>query len=416
MHPDTSYHLAGPFRELVTMQALPLKGALKDSALRVIRNGGILWKAGRIEAVDDFETLAVKPGVISMDQPVKGVVLPGFTDMHTHIAFGGSRAADFALRNGGSTYLEIAESGGGIWSTVKATRALTIDALAALTAQRANTLLRQGITTIEVKSGYGLNVAEELKCLRAIDKARSMTKADLVSTCLAAHMLPADFNGSAEAYLELMVNALLPVIKNERLAHRVDAFVERTAFSAEQILPYFKKVKAMGFDITVHADQFTTSGSEVAVAVGAKSADHLEHSTGKEIALLAHSDVAAVALPGASLGLGCPFAPARKLLDAGCSLAIATDWNPGSAPMGNLMLQASVLATFEKLTNAELLAGITCRAAAALGFKDRGVLAPGYCADFVVYDAASYQEIPYHQGSLQPVEVWKNGTRLTFTD
>ncbi|MBO9595048.1 MAG: imidazolonepropionase [Niabella sp.] len=398
------------------MQALPLKGPLNDSALRVIRNGGILWKAGRIEAVADFETLAARPGVTLIEPSVKGVVLPGFTDMHTHIAFGGSRAADFALRNGGSTYLEIAESGGGIWSTVKATRALTVDALAKRTAQRANTLLQQGVTTIEVKSGYGLSVAAELKCLRAIAEARRMTSADLVSTCLAAHMLPSDFNGSAAAYLELMADALLPVIKNEQLAHRVDAFVERSAFSEAQILPYFKKAKAMGFDITVHADQFTTSGSAVAVAVGAKSADHLEHSTGKEIALLAHSDVAAVALPGASLGLGCPFAPARKLLDAGCSVAIATDWNPGSAPMGNLMLQAAVLAAFEKLTNAELLAGITYRAAAALGFKDRGVLAPGYRADFLVYDADGYQEIPYHQGSLQPAEVWKNGTRLTFTD
>lgn len=409
MHPDTSYYLAGPFRELVTMQALPLKGALKDSALRVIRNGGILWNDGRIEAVGDFEMLAARPGVILIEQAVKGVVLPGFTDLHTHIAFGGSRAADFALRNGGSAYLEIAESGGGIWSTVKATRALSEDALAKQTAQRANALLQQGVTTIEVKSGYGLSIAEELKCLRAIAKARRMTKADLVATCLAAHMLPADFNGSAEAYLKLMVNELLPVIKDEQLAHRVDAFIEKSAFSATQILPYFKQAKAMGFDITVHADQFTTSGTAVAVAVGASSADHLEHSTGKEIALLAHSNVAAVALPGASLGLGCPFAPARKLLDAGCSLAIATDWNPGSAPMGNLMLQASVLASFEKLTNAELLAGITCRAAAALGFTDRGVLAPGYRADFVVYDAVSYQEIPYHQGSLQPVQVWKNG-------
>ncbi|MCF3108914.1 imidazolonepropionase [Niabella sp. CC-SYL272] len=412
MHMEIAYYLAGPFRELVTMQALPLKGALKDSALRIIRNGGILWKEGWIEAVDDFETLASRPGVTVMEQMIKGVVLPGFIDMHTHLAFGGSRAADFALRNSGSTYLEIAESGGGIWSTVKATRALTIEALAALTAQRANALLQQGVTTIEVKSGYGLSVAEELKCLRAIAEARRITGASLVATCLAAHMLPADFNGSVAAYLELMVNELLPVIKEEQLARRVDAFIERSAFSAAQILPYFKSAKAMGFDITVHADQFTPSGTEVAITVGARSADHLEHSTDKEIALLAHADVAAVALPGASMGLGCKFAPVRKLLDAGCSVAIATDWNPGSAPMGNLMLQASVLASFEKLTNAEVLAAITYRAAAALGFKDRGVLAPGYRADFIVYDADSYQEIPYQQGRLQPAQVWKSGARI----
>ncbi|MBZ4187751.1 imidazolonepropionase [Niabella sp. 3A5MI-3] len=391
------------------MAGLPLKGALKDEALQVIPSGGILWREGMIEAVGAFEALAKTPGAVITESRTGGVVLPGFIDMHTHIAFGGTRADDFALRNGGSSYLEIAENGGGIWSTVKATRDLDQQELAQLTAQRADALLRQGITTIEVKSGYGLSVEEELKSLRAVQDAGRIAKADLIATCLAAHTLPKDFNGPPGAYLELMARELLPLVKSGQLAHRVDAFVEKGAFSAAQILPYFREAKALGFAITVHADQFSTSGSEVAVKTGALSADHLESATEKAIALLAGSSVIATALPGASIGLGCAFAPARKLLDAGCSLAIATDWNPGSAPMGALMTQASILACFEKLTNAEVLAALTFRAAAALALRDRGVLTSGYNADFICYDADSYKEIIYQQGRLQPVQVWKNG-------
>jgi imidazolonepropionase len=177
-------------------------------------------------------------------------------------------------------------------------------------------------------------------------------------------------------------------------------------------LPYLQKAQALGFDITLHADQFTTSGSQVAINLGALSADHLEASGDIEIQNLANSNVVAVALPAASLGLGCDFTPARKLLDAGASLAIATDWNPGSAPMGQLITSASILATMQKLSNAEILAGITFRAAKALGLADRGRLQKGYLADFVLYQTNHYQQIIYQQGRLQPSEVWKNGQRI----
>ncbi|ANH80205.1 imidazolonepropionase [Niabella ginsenosidivorans] len=411
MNTKQPYRLLGPFKEIVTMEGLPLKGALKDEQLRVIKNGGILLNGDIIEAVDSFEKLALLNSAV-VGPVVNSVVLPGFVDMHTHIAFGGSRANDFALRNSGSHYLEIAEKGGGIWSTVEATRELSLLQLAAVTAQRAAELLQQGITTIEVKSGYGLNVEQELKTLRAIRDAQQLAKADLVATCLAAHILPKDFNGSHQAYLQWIIHELLPLIREEQLATRVDAFVEKGAFAAEDILPYYQKAKAMGFDITVHADQFTPSGSAVAAQAGALSADHLESSTQKEIDRLAKSGVIATALPGASMGLGCAFAPARKLLDAGNAVTIATDWNPGSAPMGCLMTQASVLACYERLTNAEVLAAITFRAAAGLGLKDRGILARGYLADFVIYATDSYKEITYQQGRLQPLAVWKKGVSV----
>ena len=412
MDKKQQYKLLGPFKEIVTMEGLPLKGPLKEEQLQIIKKGGLLLKGEVIEAVGDFEQLAAANSTVIPESVANAVVLPGFVDMHTHIAFGGNRANDFALRNAGSSYLEIAENGGGIWSTVRDTRKLSQLQLAALTAQRATELLQQGITTIEVKSGYGLNTEQELKTLRVIRDAGQLVKADLVATCLAAHTVPRDFNGSPGAYLQWMLRELLPLVRAERLSERVDAFVEKGAFTAEEILPYYQGAREMGFKITVHADQFTPSGSRVAVETGALSADHLESSTQKEIALLAKSDVVATALPGASMGLGCAFAPARQLLDAGCALAIATDWNPGSAPMGRLITQASVLACYERLTNAEVLAAVTFRAAAGLGLKDRGVLAKQYLADFVMYETDSYKEIIYLQGRQQPAAVWKRGIQV----
>lgn len=406
--------LIGPFKQVLTMQHLPLKGALKDEQLEIIEQAGINIVDGKIKVVGDFEGLkAALPDDIEIVE-LKGdfVALPGYIDCHTHIAFGGNRANDFAMRNAGSSYLEIAEAGGGIWSTVKHTRECSQDELKFLTLKRADNLLRQGITTVEGKSGYGLNVEEELKTLRAIKEANQASFVDLISTCLAAHMHPKDYEGNAEDYLYEIGEKLFPLLRAEELTNRIDAFVEKSAFSAEQILPYYKKAKEMGFDLTVHADQFSTSGSKLAVELAAVSADHLEASTENEISLLAGSDVIPVALPAASLGIGCEFTPARKLLDAGASLAIATDWNPGSAPMGKLIESASILATMQKLSNAELFAGITFRAAKALNLQDRGRLMEGMLADLVIYDTDNYQNITYLQGGLQPKAVWKNGTEV----
>ncbi len=394
------------------MDQLPLKGAVPDSALPMLKDAGILMQGERIHTLGKHkDVLAVakdlKAEIILLDSPV--VAIPGLIDCHTHICFSGSRARDYALRNAGTSYLEIAKAGGGIWDTVTQTRAATEEALIDGIIQRATNHLHQGVTTIEVKSGYGLSLPHELKMLQAIAKANASMPVELISTCLAAHMFPKDFEGSKMEYLELMANELLPIIKKENLSHRVDAFIEEGAFSKADIAPYFNKAASLGFDITVHADQFSVGGSEVAVQHKARSADHLEASTTKEINLLAKSDVIAVALPGASLGLGCNFTPARALLDAGASVAIASDHNPGSAPMGQLLTQAAILGAFEKLTTAEVFAGITHRAAAALGLKDRGILAKGMLADLALFKTPDHREILYQQGSLQPSVVIKKG-------
>jgi imidazolonepropionase len=400
--------LIGPFRQAINMDNLLAKGRLSDDQLEIIDHAGILINGEVIEAIGAFRELKSLTSVI---EPIEGdlVALPGFIDVHTHMCWSGSRAMDYAMRLSGKSYLEIAQKGGGIWSTVMKTREAKQEDLTLLTARRAEILLHQGTTSVEVKSGYGLDADTELKILAAIHKANDVSRADLIPTCLAAHIKPRDFEGSARDYLDYLVQELLPVVKSRTLSKRVDIYVDEGAFDKQDALHYLSAAKKLGFDLVVHADQFSSGGARLAVEVGALSADHLEVITGDDIQLIADSNVIPVALPGASLGLGAGFAPARKLLDAGASLAIASDWNPGSAPMGNLLMQAAVLGIYEKLTMAETLTAITCRASAALRLTDRGILKPGMLADFIAFPCSDYREILYYQGGMMPEIVWKRG-------
>ena len=408
--------LLGPFTQLIPMSELPLRGALNDSSLPIISEGGILIRGDQILEVGTYASLSRSAlGKQAEKIEVDGdyVLLPGMVDAHTHSCFAGSRARDYAMRNSGQSYLEIAAAAGGIWDTVTQTRKASEAELTESLITRCRYFATMGITTLEVKSGYGLNPAEELKMLMAIKKAGEQVPQDLIATCLAAHMAPLDFSGSKTEYLNWIAQDSLPEIRDKNLASRVDAFVEQSAFSPEEIRPYLEIAAKMGFELTVHADQFSTGGSAVAIACGARSADHLEASGPAEIALFTNSETIPVALPGASLGLGCAFTPARKLLDAGASLAIASDYNPGSAPMGDLLTQAAILGTFEKLSNTEVLAGITYRAAAALGLEDRGVLEGGKRADFIAFPTTDYREILYRQGQLRPEKVWIKGQEIS---
>ena len=409
--------LIGPFKQILTLNNLPLRGKISDKQLEIIENGGILINSeNKIEEIGNYEVIANKTKQSLSNSPTlqfsNSVVLPAFIDCHTHICFGGNRANDFAMRNAGKTYLEIAEKGGGIWSSVQHTRNASESELLEKLLERINRLISLGITTIEIKSGYGLNVESELKMLRVMKKAQEKTEATLVPTCLSAHLKPKDFEGTSSAYLQYILTEILPKVKQENLAKRVDVFIEKSAFQPEESRKFLEKAKEMGFEITVHADQFTAGSSRIAVEVGAVSADHLEATIEEDIEFLAKSETVAVALPGASLGLGEPFTPARKILDKNGILAIASDWNPGSAPMGNLIVQASILATFQKLTTAEVLAGITFRAAKALNLNDRGILKKGMKADFVVFETDNFQNILYNQGSLVASEVYIDGERI----
>lgn len=390
-----------------------MKGSIQDDELEVVDNAGMLIDNDQIVEVGVYAKLKEKARLHNYEMEVLEqdlVAFPGFVDAHTHICWAGTRSGDYAKRLAGKSYLEIANEGGGIWSTVLQTREATLEALSRTVSQHALVMLKQGITTAEVKSGYALSVDEELKMLWAIKSA--YTSLDLIPTCLAAHICPKDFKGTNADYLQMISEKLLPLVKQESLARRVDIFVEDSAFSIEEARKYLEHAKSLGFDIVIHGDQFTAGGSALAVEMGALSVDHLEASNEEAIAKLAKSDVVATVLPGASLGLGIGFAPARKLLDSGACLSIASDWNPGSAPNGELLMQAAMLGVFEKLTIAETLSGITFRAAKALNLDDRGILKPGTLADVVAFPASDFREVVYRQGGLKPAAIWKRGVVL----
>nr|WP_242920678.1 imidazolonepropionase [Pontibacter liquoris] len=406
--------LVGPFVQVLPMAGLPAAGPIADIQLQVIEQAGVLVQDGRIVKVDAYKELAQEAKEKNYQlEPVVSpmVLLPGLIDAHTHICFAGSRANDYAQRVAGKSYLEIARSGGGILDSVRKTREASLPELVLLLKQRCDRHLSEGVTTCEVKSGYGLTVEDELKMLEAIQLVNAQHALDLVPTCLAAHTLPPEFS-DPRAYLQHIQEELLPQVIKQQLAKRIDIFIEDTAFTEEVALDYLLAAKALGMEVTVHADQFSTGGSRIAAAVGAVSADHLEASGEAEMALLQQAGTVATVLPGASLGLGMGYAPARKMLDSGLCLAIATDWNPGSAPMGDLLLQAALLGAAEKLTTAETLTAMTCQAARALNLTDRGTLSAGQLADMIAFPTADYKDILYFQGKLKPAMIWKNGIRI----
>ncbi|MEI7829603.1 MAG: imidazolonepropionase [Prolixibacteraceae bacterium] len=410
--PTNTIFIIGPFRQLLTMDNLPLKGSLKDSQLEILEEAGIVHQDGKILEIGMFKDLCTKYSsanseVQFIDSDL--IVLPGLIDPHTHLCWAGSRENDYAMRLEGKRYSDIAKSGGGIWDTVTKTRNASDEELKKLLNSRASRQLANGITTCEVKSGYALSLEGEIRLLEIIRTINEEHLVDLIPTCLAAHIKPKDFEGGSSAYLEFLSRNLLPEIKKRGLSDRIDIFVEEGAFGILEAEKYLAEAKIYGFDLVIHGEQFTYGGVDLAVRMGAKSVDHLEVIDSKAIAQLATSGVVAVALPGASIGLGCQFAPARNLLDAGCCLAIGSDWNPGSAPMGDLLVQTAILGTFEKLTNAEQLSAITFRAAHALNLNDRAILRKGNIADFIGFPGRNYKEILYQQGTLKPARVWKRG-------
>jgi len=388
------------------MSNLPLHGALSDNKIEVIEKGGVVISGDKIIEVGNFKNLFKKKyQLIEINTPQ--VLLPGFIDCHTHICHFGSRSDEYSKRNAGVSYQKILSEGGGIHNTMSATEKASDDDLLNVTIKRLDRHLKEGVLTCEVKSGYGSNLSEEVRLLSLINQLNTSHIIDIVPTCLAAHVTPKGYNSSSE-YLEKIIEELIPIIKKSRLSDRVDIFTEEKAFTVNESLKYLSELKN-DFDITVHANQFSSGGVEVAVKSRAKSADHLEVLNEKEIKLLSESNTSAVVLPGCSLGLGIPFAPARKLLDGNCKLSIATDWNPGSAPMGDLLHQASLLGSIEKLTNAEVFSAITFRAADALGLEDRGRIEKNKIADFIGFETKDYKEILYHQGKLKPSLICKRG-------
>ena len=327
------------------------------------------------------------------------LVTPGLIDCHTHLVYGGQRAAEFELRLQGASYEQIARAGGGIRASVAATRAADDEALYAATAARARALMREGVTTLEVKSGYGLSLQHEARCLRVARRLARELDLSVRATCLAAHALPGEFDGHADDYIAA-VCAWLPELHAQGLVDAVDAFCEGIGFTPAQTRRVFDAAQALGLPVKLHAEQLSDlGGATLAASFGALSCDHLEWLSSDGIAAMAAAGTVAVLLPGAYYFLReTKLPPVQALRDAGVPIALASDHNPGTAPGLSLLLMLSMGCTLFRLTPEEALRGVTVNAARALGLGDRGRLRPGQRADFVAWDLQHPNELAYWFG------------------
>jgi imidazolonepropionase len=344
----------------------------------VVNTGNIEWIGPQSKIPKNFK--------IKKTTDLKNkLVFPSFIECHTHTVFAGSRAAEFEMRNQGVSYQEIAEKGGGILSTMRATRLASAKELTVLTQKRVNNFLKQGVSTLEIKSGYALDLKNEVKVLEILKKIKGPR---IVSTFLGAHARPPEFKTNGE-YLEYLGNVVLPLIKKKKLSNRVDIFVENKFFEKEESEKYLKKAVALGFDVTIHANQLSLSaGAGLALHFKAKSADHMINLDDSIIKSYAKSKTVAVLLPTADLYMKCAYPPARKLIDAGVSVAIATDYNPGTAPSQDLAL-VGLLARLEmKMSLPEVFQAYTINAARALGIEsEEGSFEVGKRANFISTEA-----------------------------
>lgn len=341
------------------------------------------------------------------------LVTPGLIDCHTHAVFAGHRAVEFELRLKGASYEEIARAGGGILSTVTATRAASEDQLLAKALPRVDQLIASGATTIEVKSGYGLTVEDELKLLRAARGIARHLPVSVKTTHLAAHAIPPDYTGRAAAYIAEVAIPSLRAAHAQSLVDAVDAFCETIAFSPDDLAPLFAEARALGLPVKLHAEQLTDQGGAAfAARHGALSADHLEYLSPEGITAMARSGTVAVILPGAFYTLReSQVPPVAALRAAGVAMAVATDLNPGSSPMASLTLAMNMACTLFRLTPEEALLGTTVHAAKALGLTDRGRIAPGLRADLCIWDADHPAELAYRIGAT-PLHTRIFGGRL----
>ena len=384
---------------------------LSDAAV-LIDGERIAWVGPRREA-RDLHSAIRNPQSAIVEVEVAGVLFPGFVDCHTHAVFGAPRLDDQERRALGMDYKTIAAAGGGILESVRDVRARSESELAALTRARLGALLAHGATTIEVKSGYGLDCETELRQLRVIARLAGAQPATLVPTFLGAHEVPPEFRDRRADYVRLVCEEMIPAVARERLAVACDVFCEPGVFSVAEARTVLAAARRHGLAVKLHADELDGSGgAELAVEVGALSADHLAGVSPAGIRALAASETVAVLLPATLLFLGGRSqAPARRLLDAGAALALATDLNPGSSPTLSLPLVMALAVSQLGLRHAEAVNAVTVNAAAALGMvADRGQLAPGFRADLVVCDVADWREVAYWMGGNAVTAVWTGGS------
>src|SRR5688572_21427891 len=385
--------LAGPRRPRVGAE-------LRE--LSIVEGGAMLVRGGLIEMTGT--RAEVEPLIDETCEVLDAggrVVAPGFVDAHAHPVFAGDRADEFEKRAAGVSYQEIAAAGGGIRSTVRRTRAADEEELFSVALRRERWFLRTGTTTVEAKSGYGLSTEDELKMLRVVRRLNTEGRLTYVPTFLGAHEVPDEYRGRRDEYLGLVINEMLPRVAAEGLAEFCDVFCEERVFTVEESRRVLTAARSRGLGLRVHADQLTRGGGALLAAeLGAKTADHLEHTDAAGVAALKGAGVQPVLLPGSVYALGSKRYPeARLMIDEGLAVVLATDFNPGSSPTPSMTMILSLASTHMKMTPAEGLSAATVNAAYSLGRGDRvGTLEPGKRADFVVHDCADYRELAYFFG------------------
>ncbi|NPV10278.1 MAG: imidazolonepropionase [Ignavibacteria bacterium] len=339
------------------------------------------------------------------------VVMPGLIDSHTHLIFAGSRSDEFEMRVAGKTYEEIAEKGGGIIRTVQATRNSSKEHLIELSLKRLAETLSRGITTTEIKSGYGLDYDTEIKILECANELQKLQPVEITSTFLGAHTVPKEYINNRSAYIDLIINRLLPEISQRNLAKFCDVFLEKSAFTLDETRTIFEKAKQYNFDLKLHCDQFNSMGGVgLGIEFGAKSIDHLEMITDQDLKSLSQTDIVATILPGVSYFLKIPFSPARKMIDEGCIVSIATDFNPGSCTSQNLPLMMNMAALYNGMKLNETINAVTINAAYSLGIEDKvGSLEVGKQADILILDTDDYKNLVYYFGKNFVKTVIKKG-------
>jgi imidazolonepropionase len=403
--------------ELVTCSGFAAKRGADMSELQIVEDGAVVIRDGVIEAVGPTTQVLAgmsESGFEVIDAAGKAV-LPGFVDSHTHLVFGGYRAEEFGWRLRGDSYMEIMQRGGGIVNTVKATREASRQQLIADGMRRLDSMLSFGVTTVEGKSGYGLDRDTEIKQLEAMRELNRLHPLDVVPTFLGAHAVPGEYKGREDAFIDYMIDDVMPAVAADGLAEFCDVFCEQGVFSIEQSRRLLLKARQMGMKLKMHADEIVRlGGAELAAELGAVSADHLLQASDDGIGRLASTGVIATLLPGTAFSLREPYARGRDMIDRGCAVALATDYNPGSCFTESIPLVAALATLHMNIRTEEAITALTINAAAALDRADTvGSLDVGKHGDVVVLEFPSYHFIPYHIG-VSTVEKVVKGGRLVF--
>lgn len=399
--------------ELVTCRGFEAKQGKEMNELHIINDGAVIIEEGIIKALGKTEEIlgSIDENNYEVFDASEKTVMPGFVDSHTHFVFGGYRAEEFSWRLRGDSYMDIMNRGGGIINSVKGTMAASKKELIELGKHRLNSMLSFGVTTVEGKSGYGLDYETEIKQLEVMEELDSIHPLDIVKTFLGAHAVPKEYKGKEDEFIDFIIDKVLPVVKERKLAEFCDIFCEQNVFSVEQSRRLLSKAKEMGMKLKIHADEIVRlGGAELAAELGAVSADHLLQASDEGLRAMVESKVVATLLPGTAFSLKEEFARARYMIDNGCAVALATDFNPGSCFTESIPLIISLATLHMNMTPEETITAFTINGAAAVDrASEIGSIDVGKKGDVVIHEFPSYKFLPYHIGVSTVEKVIKNG-------